>query len=577
MAVIRKIEIQNFRGLRHLSWTPSPGVNCLIGSGDSGKSTVLDAIDLCLGARRSVPFADSDFYGLDTTTPISITLTLGALHEALRTLEGYGLFLRGYDATTGTVTDEPAHGSEVVLTLNLTVNADLEPVWTLYSERAVQQGIQRNLPWKDRVVLAPIRIGAMADYHLGWQRGSVLNRVSDDRLDASLALINAARQARAAFGTQVEAQLQQTLQLVATTARDLGIRVGDQPQALLDAHAVSFGAGTIALHDTGGIPLRGLGTGSARLLIAGLQQHAGAGAGIVLADELEYGLEPHRITRFLHSLGAKLAPPLMQSFLTTHSPVALRELNGGQLFVIRPTAAGHQVLTVGTDQDAQSTIRLYPEAYLASSVIACEGATEVGFLRGLDLDRADRGLPSLGALGVALVDCGGGAPERPYQRASAFAILGYRVMVLRDSDVAPDVETDRAFRAAGHAVVAWDVGRALEDELFAGLPAEACLQLITLAHELHGEVVHAHVQSVSNGALTLDAVWAEFNATTQLSVQTRSTLGRASRVQRAGWFKSISWMEQAARTVVAPALATANPALVARIDAVFAWAGHAAA
>lgn len=98
------------------------------------------------------------------------------------------------------------------------------------------------------------------------------------------------------------------------------------------------------------------------------------GAGIVLADELEYGLEPHRITRFLHSLGAKLAPPLMQSFLTTHSPVALRELNGGQLFVIRPTAAGHQVLTVGTDQDAQSTIRLYPEAYLASSVIACEGA-----------------------------------------------------------------------------------------------------------------------------------------------------------------------------------------------------------
>jgi len=59
MARIRKVEIRNFRSIRALDWLPSPGINCLIGPGDSGKSTILDAIDLCLGARRSVPIGGS--------------------------------------------------------------------------------------------------------------------------------------------------------------------------------------------------------------------------------------------------------------------------------------------------------------------------------------------------------------------------------------------------------------------------------------------------------------------------------------------------------------------------------------
>ncbi|HBK4804844.1 TPA: AAA family ATPase, partial [Enterobacter hormaechei subsp. steigerwaltii] len=53
MPKIRHIEVENFRVIKKLSWSPSPGLNCLIGPGDSGKSTILDAIDLALGARRS--------------------------------------------------------------------------------------------------------------------------------------------------------------------------------------------------------------------------------------------------------------------------------------------------------------------------------------------------------------------------------------------------------------------------------------------------------------------------------------------------------------------------------------------
>ncbi|MDH0212825.1 ATP-binding protein [Stutzerimonas stutzeri] len=335
MARIRKIEIANFRGIQLLAWCPTPGINCLIGPGDSGKSTVLDAIDLCLGARRNVQFSDADFFGLDITTPISITLTLGDLDDSMRTLEGFGAFLRGYHANTGVVEDEPSAAAEVVLCLNLTVASDLEPSWTLVSDRAAQQGIVKTLAWKDRVALAPTRIGALADFNLGWQRGSVLNRISEERADASAALVKAARDARSAFGDQAEQQLGEALGIVTTTAQELGVNIGAKAKALLDSHSVSFGGGTISLHNESGIPLRSLGVGSTRLLVAGLQRKAAGQASIVLSDELEYGLEPHRIARFLGSLGAKEAAAPLQVFLTTHSPVALRELSGGQLFVLR--------------------------------------------------------------------------------------------------------------------------------------------------------------------------------------------------------------------------------------------------
>ena len=226
MVRIRKIEIANFRCIQTLTWCPAPGINCLIGPGDSGKSTVLDAIDLCLGARRNVQFSDSDFFNLDISNSISITLTLGDLDDTMRTLESFGTFLRSFHPSTGVVEDEPEVGAEVVLCLNLTVASDLEPSWTLVSERAARQGIIKTLAWKDRLALAPTRIGALADFNLAWQRGSVLNHISEERADASAALVKAARDARSTFGDQAEHQLKEALGIVTSTAQELGVQIG---------------------------------------------------------------------------------------------------------------------------------------------------------------------------------------------------------------------------------------------------------------------------------------------------------------------------------------------------------------
>ena len=563
MARIREIKISHFRGIQSLHWYPRPGINCLIGPGDSGKSTIIDAIDLCLGARRNIQFSDSDFYRLDVATPISISVTVGELSDSLKTLEAYGLYLRGYDPVLNTIEEEPGVDTETVLTVNLTVASDLEPVWSLVSERAAAQGQSRNLAWADRVRIAPTRLGAYAEHHLGWRRGSVLNLLSDERADASVALLAAARHARASFGEEAGAQLAETLATVAATAAELGIPYGAQLKAMLDAHSISFSGGTIALHDDGGVPLRGLGVGSTRLLIAGLQRKAALECAIVLVDELEYGLEPHRITRLLGSLGAKETDPPLQAFVTTHAPAAICELSASQLHVMR-AGAEHSVRVVPASNEIQGTIRLYPEALLAPIVIVCEGASEVGLLRGLDQYRWTVPRPSLAAMGVALVD--GNGADQVFRRAQVFQSLDYRAAVLRDDDVKPTPELEEAFSAAGGRMTAWRDGRTLEDELFLSLSDAAVVKLLALAVDLWDEdIVDAHIRSASNGSCTLA------HCRDPIAAALRPVLGRASRTRKAGWFKSVSAMEQVGRDIVAPDLAGCDPAFARMIDDLFTW------
>ena len=570
MARIRHIEIKHFRCIRSLEWMPSPGVNCFIGPGDSGKSSLLDAIDLCLGARRTVNITDVDFYHLNVETPILVTVTLGDLEDTLKSFESYGDFIRGFNRVTGKIEDEPGQGLETVVTLRVTVLGDLEPVWTLVSDRAAAQGQSRSLNWNDRVRLAPTRIGALAEQHLGWRRGSVLNRLSEERPEASAALAAAGRDARRAFGTMAEAQLGNTLRIVSRTAKELGIPIGDAPKAMLDAHSVSFTGGTIALHGENGVPLRALGVGSTRLLIAGLQRKAAEETSIVLIDELEHGLEPHRIIRLLGSIGVKEKTPPLQAFVTTHSPVALRELSGDQLVLVRKRGETHHVAIVGSSDDIQGTIRSAPDAFLAPSVIVCEGASEVGFLRGLDQFLIAKGHTSMMARGVALVDAGGCG--NIYKRAKPLQAFSYRVAAFRDDDRQPDAGDERSFADAGGAVFKWRSGKAIEDELCACLSDEALGKLLDHAVALHGvDLINAQLSSETRGAVTLEQCRAAPSA------DIRAMLGKVARNNNNSWFKSVSAMEDLARYIVGPDLETGDATMITLVSALFEWSEHAEA
>lgn len=568
---IRKLEIRNFRAIKSLDWFPSSGINCLIGPGDSGKSSVLEAIDICLGARRSFAFTDADFHCIDHKNAILIRVTLGDLPQELKSIEAYSEYLRGFLAPEQLV-DEPKKGYETVLTIQLTVAADMEPQWQLYSDRTAGSTATRMVAWKSRVALSPSKIGAYASSNLAWSRGSVLNRLSEERPEVGAELFAAARLAREEFGDAAEKYLAQALGTVTSTATNLGISVGEKARALLDAHSASFGDGAISLHDDGGVPLRNLGAGSSRLLIAGLHRAAARATSLVLSDEVEVGLEPHRIVLLLKSLGAKERQPPLQCFLTTHSPVVVRELSSSQLYVIRRRPAAHEIRHAATVENIQATLRWEPEAFLAKSVVVCEGATEKGLVRGLNRFWASRGALPLEAYGLACVNVNGGHPEQAVQRAQALGALGYRSAVLIDRDKDSIDAIAAAFIAEGGALFRWGKGHAVENAIFAGLPAAGVAAAVEKACELNGEsLVDDNIKSKSEGRASLASIRKE-GVGKAYSQQSRACLGAAAK--DCGWFKEEWRMDELACDVVGPHLAESAEALKTVVTAFDAWARH---
>ncbi|MEY9594368.1 putative ATP-dependent endonuclease of OLD family [Bradyrhizobium yuanmingense] len=566
MALIRVLEIENFRAVKSLRWLPGPGINCLVGPGDSGKSTILDAIDLCLGARRSLSFTDADFHAIDFGRPIRIALTLGDLDDPLKNIDAYGDFLVGFDADTGLVEPEPGAGLETALTLQLTVQEDLEPEWTLVSPRAQAAGRTRNLNWADRTRIAPARLGVTGDMHLTWRRGSVLTKLSDGKANASKELTRAAREMRDAFDKKELEELAGPLKIVTVAAGNMGVPVGKAVQALIDAGSVTFTGGTISLHDDDGVPLRALGLGSSRLLIAALQRKAAEKATTFLIDELEYGLEPHRIIRLLGALGAKEDVPPLQVFATSHSPIAVTELSAHQLHIVRKNDEQHTVRRASDAGDVQGTIRAHAHSLLASSIVVCEGGSEIGLLRGLDQHFTSLGDKSLAANGAALVNGNG---DETFSRAIALQSLGYRTAILRDSDKSAPAEEEAAFIAKGGSVFAWGGGRALEQELFVALPDGPAADLLDLAIEVKDRaLIEAHIQTISNNAASLKDVESEA-LIDGLGLDTRRLLGNAA--ARFGWLKTISTMETAGRTIVGPAYSETDDSLTDVMDGVLDW------
>lgn len=563
MPAIRCVEIAGFRAIKAFRWAPSPGVNGLFGPGDSGKSTILEAIEMVLLPRRTAVFTDADFHRLDVSSPIVITATIGDLPEEWQDIDRYGLFLRGWDPDTKTIEDEPGAGQENVLSIRLLVESDLDPKWFLFSVRADEDGQRRDLSWAERTSLAPSRLGAPAAQHLSWGPRSILNRVTEERADANLALAEAARLARTSFGDKVREQVPATLEVVQQVAGRLGVRISGAVQATLDAHAASLTAGAISLHDGTGVPLRNLGLGSSRLMVAGLHAEAASASPIVLADEVEHGLKPYRLIRLLHVLGAKASEPRQQILLTTHSPVALRELSADQLWLVRGDTDGHvRAHPLGEMPDCQGTVRSCAEAFLAPSVLVCEGATEVGLVRGLDLYWTDHGLHSLASHGV--FPCDGGGNANMLDRARAFALLGYRTALLHDSDDPLNTRKAAAAVDAGVSFFCWEAGCSTEQQLFRSLPSASSVELLRLATETRGEDgLRDQIHNHSKGAFTL------LDCIERFHDDMRHVLGMATK--RAESFKRVEYGERVGREILGPALDSCGGHLGATANSLRAW------
>ncbi|MCU7555885.1 AAA family ATPase [Alteromonas sp. ASW11-19] len=567
MSIIRHIAIRNFRGIQSLDWYPIEGINCVIGPGDSGKSSVLDAIDLCLGARRNISFTDADFHNSNVDNPIEIYVTLGRLSDELLSIERYGSFLRSYNLTTQELYDEPQVGAETVITVRLVVDKGLDPDWGLYSDRAAQEGLEKRLPWSHRELISPTRLGEGSSRHFTWGRNSLLNKLLDDRFDVSEVLTEVSRNARQAFAQQNVDGIHSALASVQGVADTLGVNVGEL-KALLDVSSVSVSHGAVSLHDANSTPIRQMGTGSTRLLLAGLQKLV-SNSKLLIIDEVEFGLEPFRISRLLKEIGAKEQQPTQQVFITTHSPYVLRELKSSQLHILRKYSItgqpqiNHVIYSMNDSDEHQSTLRVCAEAFLSNKVIVCEGKTEIGLLKGVDAVEQVQGQHSIQSLGVMHADGGG---SHMFKRAKVFNELGYPVAIFKDSDINDQQQASitEAIRLS-IPMFEWGENQATEQAIFNNCHLHLIPQLLNIAIERKtNDAVNTHI---------INATESQFNLISCIQTPQdayRPYLGITAKKKE--WYKDIEPMENVAETVLWPNKLFIEPAFTQVLDDLLAWA-----
>lgn len=549
---IKNLKVRHFRGINCLDWDVAGRFVCLIGPGDSTKSTILEAVELVLTPRRNLSFDDSDFYDANTDNPILIEATVGEVPSDLLSEAKFGYLVRGWDGLSG-IRDEPQEDDKPLLTIRLRVDETLEPIWLVVNDRHVEG---KQISAFDRAKFGVARIGDYVDWQFSWGQGSALTRLMEEREDVRSILAAARRQAKASLNPEELPLLKQSAHNAAAIGKKLGVaarsKTGFVPH--LDVRSVSIGASILALHD-GPIPLRQSGLGTSRLLTIGLQHEAGRTGGIMLIDEIEHGLEPHRVRRLLHVLrtGTRLqetadgvnaddttTETANQVFLTTHSPVALCELEPVDLRVVRSENGVTHIMR--PDDVLRPLFRTNPDAFLARKVIVCEGKTEIGFCRALDTWWSDAE-HSFAYVGAALAD-GQGNTKGP-AAAVSFISLGYRTAFFGDSDK-PLNPNETVLKDAGVCTVVWVGGVSIEERVALDLPWDGFVAMARLAIEEHNE---AHVKAKlaplfgcqPNDVPVDPEKWKTLSSD---EVEVRVAFAKAAKAEKAEWFKRVDRAEK---------------------------------
>ena len=482
---LRHLTINNFRGIRKLDWQIDCRLVLLVGPGDVCKSTILDAIGLALSPRWGHAFSDGDFYCGDVEHAIDIEVTVIDVDDSLLKEQTYGLWMRGIDEQ-GVIHDEPADDHEPAITIALTVDASLEPNWVV---RKDAMGDERPISAVHRELIGAFQVDDQTAQHLRWTAGSALSHLTSGG-DLRDVRTRAQRAARAAVFDAPDPAMQEAAERAGELAQLAGSATISAPRPGLEPPGVGRVPGLV-LHD-GQIPMTQLGRGSQRLATIAMQTHAVDASGGVLIDEVEVGLDPHRLLSLLSSLRARSKSGEGQVIMTTHSPLVIEAVEVDDLHIVRKTSDGVVTVTrVPHELEGarrgyvQGVARALPAALLAKRIVVCEGKTEVGLLRGLapawDVDEET----PLALMGTCFV-LGGGA-DSP-RRARLLCDLGFEVLLLADDDL--DRGNLAAWNAlaaeaadAGVAVLRWPQGQAVEDQLFGGLPLAGVDDLIELRIE----------------------------------------------------------------------------------------------
>lgn len=371
---IYKLTIQRYRGIKHLSWRPARGVNLILGGGDVGKTTILDAINLLLSPTNSASVLDSDYNLRDEEAEFSIEAVMalpsgGGINQL--TKPSWPWNWNGLDAIVPAHDENSAPTGEEVYVLRVRGTPDLE----LSYEIVQPSGTTETLPVSFRRAIGLVRLSGddRNDRDLRLVQGSALDRLLTDK---GLRSRMASKLAENDVRSELSDDARQALTDLDDAFRkrklpddlDIAVTGGQGP-------SIASLVGLTAKRETVQLPLSSWGAGTRRLSALAIAEQIQGGNPITVVDEVERGLEPYR----QRILMARLQAATSQAFITTHSPAAISAAAKASLWYMDQTGGlgqltGAKVAKLRADD---------PDAFLARLTVVAEGVTEVGFVRSL--------------------------------------------------------------------------------------------------------------------------------------------------------------------------------------------------
>jgi putative ATP-dependent endonuclease of the OLD family len=486
--LIRQLSLRRFRQFKAFTWHPRPGINCLIGPGDVGKTTILEAVSRATSPAPYGPAAEHDYFRRRTDDCFEIELVLGALSCELK-----GAFrppaLWGWQGPDKPLRDAPIDGAEEVLRVLVRGTSDLELEHRVLSP----DGNELFFSADKRRLLGLCRVGdargSAREFRMA--RGSLVERTLG-REDVRGAAATAVREASKTL--ELPSDLTDRLDDLGTLLRSDGLATYPLTLELLSPPGQSLlGLLGLALGERGeAIPLSQAGQGTQRLASFLLAHALAQTPALVVIDEIELGLEPYRRRLLIQRL-RKLLEGSGQAFLTTHSSTVLSELAVNEVHRLAwnapsaapgapgtgsepadqplpgevPEAPSAKPQLTGLSSSLARTKDENAEALLCRFPVVCEGQTECELLRVLLDDIATVAGFSLAALGVQVVD-GGGQPN-VFGVIDGYCEAGFQLGMFLDNELMHSGQRQQRAARAEVSSGAWSNAICTEEAVAAAL------------------------------------------------------------------------------------------------------------
>ena len=464
---LARITIKNFRGIQ-TGTVHFNGNAVLVGDNNSGKSTVLEAIDLVLGPERvsrSSGIDEHDFYaGLyidaqGVPVPISIEVVVIDLKE--EQLRHFRDHLEWWDVNSDRMIEGPpaerTDGDGIFPAIRVGFRGAYDPeeddfaATTFFLSPQLENGEFQPFRTFDKrlcgfLILRTLRTGTRA---LSLERGSLLDiilRLQERRVQMWEDVLNQLRVLPVAENpelgiTSILSTVQDALRTFvhADWADNPHMRVSDLTRESLRRILTVFMGTGAALPDgtPHAAPFQHQGTGTINtLVLALLSQIAEFKQNVIFAmEEPEIAIPPHTQKRIIDCIRQRSA----QAIFTSHSPYVLEEFDPSTILVVRrDTGVLSVVPTTLPPTVKPKTYRTefrtrFCEALLARRVLILEGRTEFDAVpaaarRLHELDPSK--FRTLESLGIAVVDAQTDSQVLPL--GQYFANLGKQVFAIFD-------------------------------------------------------------------------------------------------------------------------------------------------